>query len=86
VALRCGVTLCWEDGESPDTHTAAVIALLSSSGTLPTLHPIPRWSSTVYQRTKELEEGSCRATAVIRTAAASAAVVVTTVTGWRAQS
>jgi hypothetical protein len=85
--LRRTVCAVLADGESPDTRTAAVIALLSASGTLPSLHPAPKWSGTVYRRGKELEEGSWGAaavsTAVTRTAAAiaaaSAAVVVTTI-------
>lgn len=85
--LRRKVCAVLADGESPDTRTAAVIALLSASGTLPSLHPAPKWSGAVYRRGKELEEGSWGAaavsTAVTRTAAAiaaaSAAVVVTTI-------
>lgn len=46
-----------EDGASPDAHTAAAIALLSSSGTPPRLHPAPKWSTKVYQRAKERENG-----------------------------
>jgi hypothetical protein len=87
-ALRQRVAAVLEDGASPDARTAAVIALLSSSGTLPSLHPVPKWSAKVYQRAKELEQGSWGAeavnTAVTRTAAAiaaaSTAVVITTVT------
>ncbi len=87
-ALRQRVAAVLEDGESPDARTAAVIALLSSSGTLPSLHPVPKWSTKVYQRAKELEQGNWGAeavnTAVTRTAAAiaaaSTAVVITTVT------
>jgi len=87
-ALRERVAAVLEDGASPDARTAAVIALLSSSGTLPSLHPVPKWSTKVYQRAKELEKGSWGAeavnTAVTRTAAAiaaaSTAVVITTVT------
>ncbi|MEV0379490.1 GPP34 family phosphoprotein [Nonomuraea sp. NPDC050643] len=89
--LRQKVRAVLEDGESPDARTAAVIALLSSSGTLPTLHPVPKWSTKVYLRAKELENGNWGAaavnTAVTRTAAAitasSVAVslsVITTVT------
>ncbi len=83
--LRRQVCAVLEDGESPDTRTAAVIALLSSSGALPTLHPAPKWSAKVRERAKELEKGNWGAsavnTAVTRTAAAvaasSAAVAVT---------
>ncbi|MBN6042255.1 GPP34 family phosphoprotein [Amycolatopsis sp. 195334CR] len=86
--LRQRVRAVLEDGVDPDVRTAAVVALLSSSGTLPSLHPTPKWSSKVYHRGKEFEEGSWGAsavgTAVTRTATAiavaSATVVVTTVT------
>ena len=75
--LRQKVRAVLEDGESPDARTAAVIALLSSSGTLPSLHAAPKWSTEVYGRAKELENGSWGAvavnTAVTRTAAAIAA-------------
>lgn len=78
-----------EDGAHPDPRTAAVIALLSSSGALPTLHRTPKWSSRVAQRAKEIEQGSWGAsavsTAVARTAAAiaasSAAVSVSAIVG-----
>ncbi|QFU89387.1 GPP34 family phosphoprotein [Amycolatopsis sp. YIM 10] len=86
--LRQRVRAVLEDGVEPDVRTAAVVALLSSSGTLPSLHPVPKWSGEVYHRGKEFEEGSWGAsavnTAVTRTATAiavaSATVVVTTVT------
>ncbi|ASR36459.1 hypothetical protein BAY61_17220 [Prauserella marina] len=75
--LRERVRAVLEDGASPDTRTAAVTALLSASGTLPSLHPSPKWSSSVYKRAKELERGDWGAsavnTAVSRTAAAIAA-------------
>ncbi|MFH8902079.1 hypothetical protein ACH4HG_37720 [Streptomyces coeruleorubidus] len=37
------------DGAEPDDRSAALIGLLSASGTLPSLHHIP-WSGAVYQR------------------------------------
>ncbi|GAB2895057.1 GOLPH3/VPS74 family protein [Streptomyces mayteni] len=84
-ALRRRVCAALEDGETPDTRTAAVIALLSAGGALPSLHPAPKWSTKVHQRGKEFEQGSWGAvavsTAVARTAAAiTAATTVTTVT------
>ncbi|MFJ5224629.1 GPP34 family phosphoprotein [Streptomyces sp. NPDC088400] len=73
--LRRKVCAVLERGESPDARTAAVIAVLSASGTLPTFHPAPKWSTEVSERAKELERGSWGATAVntavTRTAAAS---------------
>jgi hypothetical protein len=86
--LRRRLVRVLQDGEQPDAHTAALIALISASGTLPSLDPNPRWSTPVITRAKELEEGRWGAdavnTAVLRTAAAiaasTAAVVVTTIT------
>lgn len=61
-------------GEEPDARTAAVIGLLSASGTLPSLHRSIPWSGKVYTRAKELEQASWGAeavnTAVMRTVAA----------------
>ncbi|MFF5076027.1 GPP34 family phosphoprotein [Actinoplanes sp. NPDC000266] len=76
------------DGAQPDARTAALIALLSSSGALPMLRPQLAWSSPVIKRAKELEQGHWGAeavnTAVTRTAAAiaasTAAAAVTVVT------
>ncbi|MEV4346967.1 GPP34 family phosphoprotein [Actinoplanes sp. NPDC049596] len=76
------------DGDQPDARTAALIALLSSSGALPMLRPQLAWSSPVIKRAKELEQGHWGAeavnTAVTATAAAiaasTAAVAVTVVT------
>lgn len=87
-ALRRDIRAVLEDGTEPDTRTAAVIALLSSSGTLPMLRPPLPWSGTTQQRAKELEKGNWGAravsTAVTRTAvaiaASSVAVAVTVAT------
>ncbi|MFD3374199.1 MULTISPECIES: GPP34 family phosphoprotein [unclassified Streptomyces] len=61
-------------GEEPDARTAAVIGLLSASGSLPSLHRSIPWSGKVYERAKELEQASWGAeavnTAVMRTVAA----------------
>jgi len=61
-------------GEEPDARTAAVIGLLSASGSLPSLHRSIPWSGKVYKRAKELEQSSWGAeavnTAVMRTVAA----------------
>ncbi|MFD9187379.1 GPP34 family phosphoprotein [Streptomyces phaeochromogenes] len=61
-------------GEEPDARTAAVIGLLSASGTLPSLHRSIPWSGKVYTRAKGLEQASWGAeavnTAVMRTVAA----------------
>jgi hypothetical protein len=87
--LRQRIRAVLEDGESPDARTAAVIALVSSSGVLPSLRPaLVTWSGEVALRAKEIETGSWGAsavnTAVTRTAAAiaasSAAVAVSVIT------
>lgn len=76
-ALRERVRAALQDGAEVDAHTAAVIGLVSASGTLPSLHPNPRWSGEVYTRGKEFEQGhwgsAAVATAVTATAAAVAA-------------
>ncbi|HEX6344964.1 GOLPH3/VPS74 family protein [Umezawaea sp.] len=89
--VRALVRAVLVDGETPDSRTAALTALLSASGALPALRPPLAWSGEVYRRAKELERGNWGAeavsTAVTRTAAAIAAssaaataAVVTTVT------
>lgn len=52
------------DGEPPTVRTAASIALLSASGTLPQFHSEISWSGDVYTRGKELEHGNWGASAV----------------------
>lgn len=83
--LRRKARAVLEDGETPDPHTAALLALVSGSGTLPLIRPaLAPWSTATYQRAKELEKGHWGAeavnTAVVRTAAAIAAASVATVT------
>lgn len=76
-ALRQRVADVLEHGHDADPRTSALIALVSASGTLPSLHPQPRWSGTVHDRGKEFEKGEWGAealsTAVLQTAAAVAA-------------
>ncbi|MBM2619594.1 GPP34 family phosphoprotein [Actinoplanes sp. LDG1-06] len=86
-ALRDRIRAVLVDGAEPDPRTAALIALLSSSGALPQLRPQLAWSSAVIKRAKELEQGNWGAvaldTVVTRTAAAiavSTAVAAVTVT------
>lgn len=59
------------EGDSPAPRTAASVALLSASGTLPQFHPEIPWSGDVYTRGKVLEQGdwgaSAAASAVART-------------------
>jgi hypothetical protein len=83
--LRDRIRAVLVDGATPDARTAAITALLSASGALPMLRPQLAWSSAVYHRAKELEQGNWGAEAVnqavMRTAAAiaaSSAVVVST--------
>lgn len=76
-ALRKRVADVLEHGHEADPRTSALIALVSASGTLPSLDPQPRWSGAVYTRGKEFEKGEWGAealnTAVLQTAAAIAA-------------
>lgn len=59
------------DGVPPDPRTAALVALLSASGSLPTLHREIPWSDAVYTRAKAIERGdwgaAAAASAVTRT-------------------
>lgn len=59
------------DGEQPDPRTAAVIALVSASGGLPTLHREIPWSGATATRAKEIERSDwaagAAAAAVTRT-------------------
>ncbi|WP_428950035.1 GOLPH3/VPS74 family protein [Streptomyces sp. cg35] len=65
------------DNAEPDARTAALVGLLSASGTLPSLHRSIPWSGKVYRRAKELEQVSWGAeavnSAVMRTMAAISA-------------
>ncbi|MFD6447358.1 GPP34 family phosphoprotein [Promicromonospora sp. NPDC060204] len=75
------------DGAEPDPRTAVLAALLSASGSLPTLHRDIPWSGAVYTRGKELESGdwgaSAAGEAVLRTtiavATSTAAIAIATV-------
>ncbi|MFB8188195.1 GPP34 family phosphoprotein [Microbacterium sp. NPDC055988] len=51
------------DGETPDIRTAASIALLSASGTLPQFDGEIPWSGDVYTRAKTIERGDWGAAA-----------------------
>ncbi|WDG31160.1 GPP34 family phosphoprotein [Streptomyces sp. CA-278952] len=72
------------DGAEPDARTAALVGLLSASGTLPTLHRSIPWSGKVYKRAKELERTSWGAeavnAAVMRTVAAVSTGTIVAVT------
>lgn len=76
-ALREQVRAVLEDGVLPDARLAVVVAVISASGTLVMLHPVPRWSGEVATRAKELEQGNWVAAAlslaVTQTAATTAA-------------
>lgn len=65
------------DEAEPDARTAALVGLLSASGTLTNLHRDVPWSGRVYKRAKELEQSSWGAdavnTAVMRTMASVSA-------------
>lgn len=78
-ALREQVRAVLEDGVLPDARLAAVIAVISASGTLVMLHPVPRWSGEVATHAKELEQGNrvgvALNLAVTQSAAATAAAI-----------
>ncbi|KFZ81396.1 hypothetical protein ED92_14010 [Amycolatopsis sp. MJM2582] len=85
--LRDEIRAVLVEDKTPDARTAAVTALLSASGALPTLRPPLAWSAKVYKRAKDIENGNWGAeavnAAVVRTAAAiavSTAVVAVTAT------
>lgn len=74
------------DGAEPSPRTAALAALLSASGALPTMHPEIPWTTPVITRAHELERGDVGAdaagaavtrtmTAVIVNAMIAAAVI-----------
>ena len=75
--LRARVRRVLEDGEEPDPRTAAIIGLLSASGSLPSLRPPLPWTTQTATRAEELERGewgpAAVGTAVARTAASIAA-------------
>lgn len=65
------------DGAEPDSRTAATVALLSASDTLPQFHREIPWSGTVYTRAKQFERGEWGATAAASAVARTVAAVVT---------
>lgn len=68
------------DGVSPEPRTAAHVALLSASGTLPQFHGEIPWSGDVYTRGKDLERGDWGASAASRAVTRTMnAVIVSTV-------
>ena len=62
------------DGAAPDPRTAALGALLSASGSLPSFDPEIPWSTPVITRAKELERGEWGADAVDDAVARTVAV------------
>lgn len=85
-ALMARVRAALVDGETADPRTAASIALLSASGTLPQFDAEIPWSGDVYTRGKQFERGdwgaSAAASAVTRTMTAvviNAAVAATVI-------
>ncbi|WP_244175880.1 GOLPH3/VPS74 family protein [Microbacterium oxydans] len=65
------------DGETPDIRTAASIALLSASGTLPQFHREIPWSGDVYTRAKAIERGDWGAAAAAEAVARTMSAVLT---------
>lgn len=65
------------DGGTPDPRTAAVVALLSASGTLPQFDPEIPWSGNVYTRSKTFESGNWGAAAAASAVSRTTAAVIT---------
>jgi len=65
------------DGETPDIRTAASIALLSASGTLPQFDREIPWSGNVYTRAKAIERGDWGAAAAAEAVARTMSAVLT---------
>ena len=69
--LIAGARAVLVDGAEPDTRTAALVALISASGALPTLHREIPWTTPVITRAKHFERGAwgaeAAAAAVTRT-------------------
>lgn len=74
-ALLERVRAVLEDDETPDARTAALVAILSASGTLPQLHPAIRWSNAVATRALRYQNGDWGAAAVGTAVVAQAAAV-----------
>jgi len=72
-ALRKQMSVVLEDGVDPDARLAALIAVVSASGTLVLLHPLPKWSGQVATRAKEIEQGNWVAAALTIAVAGTAA-------------
>lgn len=75
-ALRARVADVLENGADADERTAAIVAMLSASGALPSLDPHPRWSGAVQKRGKEFEEGNWGASAASSAVAQTTAAIV----------
>lgn len=65
------------DGETPDVRTAASIALLSASGTLPQFDGEIPWSGDVYTRAKAIERGDWGAAAASEAVARTMSAILT---------
>jgi hypothetical protein len=72
--LLAAVRAVLVDGAEPDTRTAALVALLSASGEIATMHLDIPWSGAVHTRSTQIRKGDWGAAAageaVARTAAA----------------
>ncbi len=85
-ALLERVRAVLEDGTAPDARTAALVAVLSASGTLPQFHPAIRWSNAVATRALRYQNGDWGAAAVgtviiAQTAAANVSIAIAVATG-----
>lgn len=79
-ALLAAARAVLVDGAEPGPREAALVAMLSASGALPSLHPDIPWSGDVYTRGKALEKGHWGAAATDAMVAATTAAMATVVT------
>jgi hypothetical protein len=88
--LRARILRVLVDGADPDPRTAAIIALLYSSGSMPSLRPPLPWTSATVTRAHQIQQGhwgpEAVSTAVLRTTTAivaASAVALSTSTADR---
>ncbi|GAA5100383.1 hypothetical protein GCM10025760_37640 [Microbacterium yannicii] len=65
------------DGAEPDPRTAALVALISASGSLPTLHREIPWTTPVIARAKHFERGEWGAEAAAAAITRTTTAVIT---------
>jgi hypothetical protein len=76
--LLAAVRAVLVDGAEPDTRTAALVALLSASGEIASMHPDIPWSGAVYTRSTQIRKGDWGAAAAGEAVARTAAAILST--------